>query len=71
MMFRAEALPTPLQEAGAGRQSPRPALRVPPHQRGDDYDLDHGKFELRDKRKSVGGVMASAVGRCDHIRQPR
>jgi hypothetical protein len=51
-VLRAEVSLAPLQEAKAERQSPRFALRVPPHQRLDDDNLNQGEFTLGGRRNS-------------------
>jgi hypothetical protein len=43
MVLGTEVSPAPFQEAEAGRQSPCLALRVPPHQRLDNDNLNHGE----------------------------
>jgi hypothetical protein len=56
-----EVSPAPLQEAEPRRQSPRLALRVPPHQRLDNDNLNHGEFTSgeRDNPEHDGGWLAT------------
>jgi hypothetical protein len=52
MVLGTEVSPAPFQEAEAGRQSPCLALRVPPHQRLNNDNLNHGEFTSGERGNS-------------------